>query len=125
MPNGRPSCNGGWIGWRWRPDRGLSANHAKRLNTRFRHFVRVVVKTRLHSLLVVLLLGATLTSCTTAYDAYGRPQQVVTPEGAVLGAAAAGLLAYSLANNNNDRHYRGHYRRSPYRSSGYHRGHWH
>ncbi|MBB5036616.1 hypothetical protein [Prosthecobacter dejongeii] len=87
------------------------------------------MKTRLHYLLVALLLGTTLTNCTTAYDAYGRPQQVVTPEGAVLGAAAAGLLAYSLANNHNDRHYdrryHGHYRRSPYRSSGYHRGHWH
>lgn len=87
------------------------------------------MKTRFHSFIVVLLLGATLTSCTTAYDAYGRPQQVVTPEGAVLGAAAAGLLAYSLANNNNNRHYdrryNGHYRRSSYRHSGYHRGHWH
>lgn len=87
--------------------------------------VRPGVKTPLQYLLVALILATSLTNCTTAYDAYGRPQQVVTPEGAVLGAAAVGLLAYGLANNNNDRrHYRsrGHYHRSSYGHSHHHRG---
>ena len=49
-------------------------------------------------------------SCTTAYDAYGYPQQVVDPAAAVVGAAAVGLLAYGLANTG-DHHHRGsHYR---------------
>ena len=45
-------------------------------------------------------------SCTTAYDAYGYPQQVVDPAAAVVGAAAVGLLAYGLASNG-DHHHRG------------------
>jgi hypothetical protein len=47
---------------------------------------------------LILSLGA---GCTTAYDAYGRPRQVVEPEAAILGAAAVGLLGYSLANRHN------------------------
>ena len=53
-------------------------------------------------------------SCTTAYDAYGYPQQVVDPAAAVVGAAAVGLLAYGLASSNN---YHDHYR--PYRHNHY------
>lgn len=80
-------------------------------------------------------------SCTTAYDAYGYPQQVVDPAAAVLGAVAVGALAYGLANSDgyDHRHYRsrydcsydqGYYRprryydsgcRSNYRSYGYSR----
>ena len=48
------------------------------------------------------LIASVGTSCTTAYDAYGRPQQVVDPGAAVLGAAAVGLLAYGLASSGND-----------------------
>jgi len=76
------------------------------------------MKTRFLHLLVALVLATSLSNCTTAYDAYGRPQTVVTPEGAVIGAAAVGLLAYSLANNNNDRHDRRYHRGY----SRYHRG---
>ena len=49
-------------------------------------------------------------SCTTTYDAYGRPQQTVDPAAAVLGAAAVGLLAYGLASGDDDcdHHSRGH-----------------
>jgi len=54
-------------------------------------------------------------SCTTAYDSQGRPQTVVTPEGALLGAVAAGVLAYQLGKDNDDKHY-GHH-------GGYHGGH--
>lgn len=56
-------------------------------------------------------------SCTTVYDSQGRPQQVVTPEGAALGAVAAGLVGYALADDNRHRH------RSHYRGHKYHRGH--
>lgn len=81
------------------------------------------MKTSLIHFVMAVVLAVSLTNCTTAYDAYGRPQQVVTPEGAVLGAAAVGLLAYGLANNNNDRRYhRSHYHRSHYRHAGYRRG---
>ena len=56
-------------------------------------------------LIFCTLIVSTAASCTTAYDAYGRPQQVVTPGGALLGAAAVGLLAYGLSNNGgNNRH---------------------
>ena len=48
---------------------------------------------------LTLSLGA---SCTTAYDQYGRPRQVVEPGAALIGAAAVGLLAYGLANSNNN-----------------------
>jgi hypothetical protein len=59
-------------------------------------------------------------SCTTAYDAYGRPLQVVDPAVAVLGAAAVGALAYGLATS--DDHDHRHYRSRHYRS--YDRGYY-
>ena len=60
-----------------------------------------------------LVLG---TSCTTMYDSYGRPVEVITPEGAALAAVAAGVVGYAIADKNQGRvHHRGH---------GYgHRGH--
>ncbi len=65
-------------------------------------------------------------SCTTSYDAYGRPQQAVDPGVAVAGAAAAGVLGYAIASDRKDRrvdrrhhhHYYPtprHYRRGYYR----------
>ena len=66
---------------------------------------------RLIAALLLITLGA---SCTTAYDAYGRPVSVVDPGTALIGAAAVGLLAYGLASSDN--HHHGH--------SGYH-GHGH
>jgi hypothetical protein len=50
-------------------------------------------------------------SCTTSYDSYGQPRQVVDPAAAVAGAAAVGLLAYGLGSSNNNH---GHYRSRRY-----------
>jgi hypothetical protein len=61
------------------------------------------------------------TSCTTTYDAYGRPVQSVDPGLAVAGAAAAGLIGYAVGQNNENHHhshghgYRGGYRHGYYR----------
>jgi hypothetical protein len=53
-----------------------------------------------------LVLG---TSCTTMYDSYGRPVEVITPEGAALVAVAAGVVGYAIADKNQGRgHHRGH-----------------
>ena len=66
-------------------------------------------------------------SCTTAYDAYGYPQQVVDPGVAIAGAAAVGVLAYGLANSNDHGHRHHSYHRShrSYYGEGYggHYGH--
>lgn len=62
------------------------------------------------------------TSCTTTYDAYGRPVQSVDPGAAAAGAVAAGALGYAIGQHNDDRYYYGgYYGRGYYR----HRGHWH
>jgi hypothetical protein len=56
-------------------------------------------------------------SCMTTYDSAGRPVQSVDPAVAVAGAAAAGLIGYAIANDNDDyhhHHYQGGYYR-PYR----------
>jgi len=65
------------------------------------------------------LLGAAGagTSCMTTYDAYGRPVQSVDPGMAVAGAAAAGLVGYAIANNNNYYH-GGYYHPHPYYHGG-------
>lgn len=75
-------------------------------------------------LVSAVVIVSSASSCTTAYDAYGNPQQVVDPGVAIAGAAAAGLLAYGLASShNNHRHYyrddcdsRSYYRPNYYRS---------
>lgn len=85
---------------------------------------------QLGSLIALISFGA---SCTTTTDRYGRQQQTLTPEGAVLGAAAVGLIGYSIAKNKHKdhdhrRYRRGHrdgYYRDPYyggRRGGYGRG---
>lgn len=81
------------------------------------------MKATLLRLVLSVTLVSTAVSCTTAYDAYGNPQQVVTPEGALLGAAAVGLLAYGLAESNDHDHR--HYRRDRYHHRGYSRYHGH
>lgn len=53
--------------------------------------------------------------CMTTYDSYGRPVQSVDPGLAVAGVAAAGLIGYAIANDNDDHH---HYPRR----GGYYRG---
>jgi hypothetical protein len=70
-----------------------------------------------------LLAAALTTSCTTSYDAYGRPQQTVDPGVALAGVAAAGLVGYALADNN---HNHGHYNHGHYHGGyrgGYRGGH--
>lgn len=65
--------------------------------------------------LVAALTFAGLSSCTTTYDAYGRPVQSVDPGTAAAGAAAAGVAGYAIGrNSDNDRksYHRGGYRRS-------------
>lgn len=71
------------------------------------------MKALLCRFVLATLISSVGVSCTTAYDAYGRPQQVVDPGAAVLGAAAVGLLAYGLASSDNNydrgrRHYSNH-----------------
>ena len=41
----------------------------------------------------------------TTYDAYGRPVQSVDPGVAIAGVAAAGLIGYALADDDNDTRY--------------------
>ncbi len=71
-----------------------------------------------------LVVGALAsTSCMTTYDGYGRPVQSVDPGAAVAGAAAAGVLGYALANDNNHRsHYRGGQYGRPYYGGRYYGG---
>jgi len=74
------------------------------------------------SILASVLLCFAASSCTTAYDAHGRPRQVVDPAAALIGAAVVGLVAYGLANSN-DRNDRNDCRdRNRYRSGAYSRG---
>ncbi|MEZ5387657.1 MAG: hypothetical protein R3F13_19275 [Prosthecobacter sp.] len=75
-------------------------------------------------LLPNLLVAALISSCTTAYDAQGRPRQVVDPGAALIGAAVVGLIAYGIANANDDDDCRR--RNSGHRSSRYRDDrHWH
>jgi hypothetical protein len=94
------------------------------LNAQEKAFVRNDMKAIFLRFVLPVVLMSSAVSCTTAYDAYGNPQTVVTPEGAVLGAAAAGLLAYGIAESNHHHRDR-HYHRGSYRYSRYHRGHYH
>jgi hypothetical protein len=89
------------------------------------------MKAKLLRFVLAGLVACLGVSCTTAYDAYGYPQQVVDPGVAIAGAAAVGLLAYGLANSDNHHHnhgynrsyYRG-YSRNYYRPSHYHGGYY-
>lgn len=81
------------------------------MSTRFYRIIRLAA---------AVVLGAGFTSCTTTYDAYGRPQQSVDPGMAVAGVAAAGVLGYALGNSNDNHHHgnRGYYNGG----GGYYRG---
>ncbi len=73
------------------------------------------MSTSLLRFVAAIVLATSAVSCTTAYDAYGRPIDVVDPAAAVAGAAAVGILAYGLANS--DHHHHDYYR--PYRGGYY------
>lgn len=70
---------------------------------------------------LVIVVAAGSVSCTTTYDSYGRPIQSVDPGVAVAGAAAAGVVGYSIARDRNrDRdRARYHYRHSHHGNSYY------
>jgi hypothetical protein len=62
------------------------------------------MKTTLYRLITSLVIASSFASCTTVYDAQGRPRQMVDPGAALIGAAVVGLVAYGIANSNdNDR----------------------
>jgi len=70
--------------------------------------------------LLVAGIGSSM-SCMTTYDSAGYPVQSVDPGLAVAGAAAAGLIGYALANDNDHHHgHRGYYGPPPPRR-GYYR----
>lgn len=81
-------------------------------------------------ILSVALLGATVSSCTTTYDAYGNPQQSVDPAMAAAGVVAAGLIGAAIADNNNDdrrfRRHPGYYNSNHgnFRRGNFRRGRW-
>ena len=85
---------------------------------------------RLTALLACVTLGA---SCTTSYDAYGNPRQSVDPGVALMGVAAAGIVGYALADDDNhsysqNNYYGGgrYYRRGGYGyGGGHYGGHYH
>jgi hypothetical protein len=58
---------------------------------------------------LIVAIGASM-SCMTTYDSAGRPVQSVDPGVAVAGVAAAGLIGYALANDNDHHHHHGYYR---------------
>jgi hypothetical protein len=55
--------------------------------------------------IAVLLAVLPFSSCMTAYDANGRPMQVVDPGAAAVGAVAIGALGYAIGQNNEPRYY--------------------
>lgn len=73
------------------------------------------MKTTFFKLAAISLAGLLGVSCTTTYDAQGRAVETITPQGAALGAAAVGLIGYSIAKN---RH-----KEDKYYDRGYHRNH--
>ena len=70
--------------------------------------------------LIALLACVTLSaSCTTSYDAYGTPRQSVDPGVALMGVAAAGLIGYALADDDDSYSHNDYYG-----GGGYHGGHY-
>jgi len=94
----------------------------------FRHKDMKTSKSLLLKIAALAIFTAFGTSCTTTYDAYGQPRQSVDPGLAIAGVAAAGLIGYAIANNNdNDRNYRksrSNYNRYP-RNNRYNRNYGH
>ena len=72
---------------------------------------------RLASAVALVAAFSSSMSCTTTYDAYGRPQQSVDPGLALAGVAAAGIVGYAIGENNH--HYSNSYHRPyPYYGGG-------
>jgi hypothetical protein len=83
------------------------------------------VGSRLVVVSVGLVTALSSVSCMTTYDSYGRPMQTVDPGLAIAGVAAAGVLGYALANDNDNghRHYNRHHRGGYYAQPSYGYGH--
>lgn len=75
---------------------------------------------RISTVTAVIALSPLVTSCSTTYDAQGRPVQTVDPGAAAAGAVAAGAIGYAIGrNNDNDRnYYYGNGYRRPYNHHG-------
>ncbi len=52
---------------------------------------------KIKSIAITCIIAVATISCQTTYDAYGNPRQTVDPGTAAAGAAAAGIIGYSLA----------------------------
>jgi hypothetical protein len=68
--------------------------------------MRTVIS-RWTTLSLLILATSSSMSCMTTYDSAGRPIQSVDPGLAVAGVAAAGLIGYAIANDNDDHYYHG------------------
>lgn len=79
-----------------------------------KHLVATVLHKGGLAILIAAIGGSV--GCMTTYDAYGNPVQSVDPAAATAGIAAAGLIGYALANDNdNNYHHRHHgYYRPPH-----------
>ena len=64
-------------------------------------------KTPLKLTAMAVLSALMLSNCVTSYDGQGRQIQTVDPGAALVGAAAIGVIAYAIANDNDHRGYRG------------------
>jgi len=82
------------------------------------------MKNRILATIAALGLAFSTVSCMTTYDAYGRPVQSVDPGLAVAGIAAAGLIGYAIADNNNNRNYYNHNHKRGHHNSYRGRGHY-
>jgi hypothetical protein len=76
----------------------------------------LLMKKNLLPYIVTISMLITLPSCTTTYDAHGRPVQSVDPGAAAMGAAAAGVAGYAIGRSSRDdrRYHRGYRHRHSY-----------
>lgn len=83
------------------------------------------MKTRTAILLAAAGALLPITSCTTTYDAYGRPVQTVDPGTAAAAAAAAGVAGYAIGRHNDHGRRNYYYYYGSRHGHGYHpRGRW-
>ena len=54
---------------------------------------------------LALVVGVGLSSCTTTYDASGRPVQSVDPAAVAIGAVAIGVAAYAIGSSDSHDHH--------------------
>lgn len=87
-------------------------------------YLSALPKLRLAALSSALVLALAGVSCTTTYDAYGRPVQSVDPAIALAGIVAAGAIGYAIADDRSSRKsHRNHHSRSSCHSHHSHHSH--